>query len=53
MECTFDEFQLMIGRLVREKVPENGEPFEATLDTYLELILLPTLEKAVKTLKKR
>jgi len=53
MECTYDEFQLMIGRLVREKVPENGEPFEATLDTYLELILLPTLEKAAKTLKKR
>ena len=56
MECTFDEFQLMIGRLVREKVPENAdtdEPFEATLDTYLELILLPTLEKAIKARKKR
>ena len=43
--CTYDAFALMIGRLVREKVPpnpESTESFEETLNTYLELILLPT-----------
>ena len=55
MECTYDEFALMIGRLVREKVPpnpESTESFEETLNTYLELILLPTFKKTLIARKK-
>ena len=55
MECTYDEFALMIGRLVREKVPpnpESTESFEETLNTYLELILLPTFKKTLVARKK-
>ena len=34
------------------QVPESPEPFEATLDTYLEMILLPLLDKCVKRRKR-
>ena len=39
--CTCGEFEQMVTRLAREKVPDATEPFEATLDAFLTLHFVP------------
>lgn len=49
--CTEDEFELMVARLAREKVPHSEEPlsaFETTLHSFLSLVFIPTYRRVLK-----
>lgn len=46
--CDFGEFELMIGRLAREKILEASEPLASTIDSFLHLIFIPTYRKLLK-----
>lgn len=46
--ATVDEFELMVARLAREKVPDSNEPLETTLDSFINLIFTPAYRAALK-----
>ena len=46
--CSEEEFELMVARLAREKIPNSEEPFEATLDSFLTLLFVPTFRACLK-----
>ena len=46
--CNEEEFESMVARLAREKIPESDEPFEVTLDSFLSLMFVPAFRGALK-----
>ena len=46
--CTCEEFELMVARLAREKIPRSSEPFAQTLDAFLSLVFVPTYRTVLK-----
>ena len=46
--CTAEEFELMVARLAREKVPESSEAFASVLDSFLSLVFVPTYRTVLK-----
>ena len=42
------EFELMVARLAREKIPRSSEPFAQTLDAFLSLVFVPTYRTVLK-----
>ena len=55
-ECTYDEFQLMIARLVAEKADAGWRvagAFDVTLNAYLDATLLPIFARLVRDRKEK
>lgn len=55
-ECTYDEFQLMIARLVAEKADAGWRAagaFDVTLNAYLNATLLPIFARLVRDRKEK
>ena len=46
--CDMDEFELMVGRLAREKIPESTEPLASTIEAFLTMVFVPKYRKLLK-----